>query len=181
MNRQLNVGCGKVRLPGWMNVDIHGGDLRADIRSLPFRDDGFDVALASHVLEHVLDSRTAMWEMRRVLRSGGVFIVRVPYGIDGLFDPFHHRAFDLTTMDRFCHDDPNSLEYEQLFDIDEVRVSNYRVPRFVWRMTVSRWRDGVQRWLRRIGFRIRASDGKLINPFPLTPRSEITWVLRCAK
>src|SRR5256885_10165621 len=103
----LNIGCGKTRMKDAVNVDIHGGDLKGNILSLPFKDKSFDWIFASHVLEHVSDTRSVMIEIYRVLKDGGCFGMRVPYGLKGLFDPFHNRAFDLTTMDRFTHDDPN--------------------------------------------------------------------------
>ena len=34
---QLHIGCGGLGLPGWVNIDVNGGDLRMDLRwPLPF-------------------------------------------------------------------------------------------------------------------------------------------------
>ena len=44
----------------------------ADAVSLPFRDSAFDVATASFVMSHLLDSETGLVEARRVLKPGGV-------------------------------------------------------------------------------------------------------------
>lgn len=43
----------------------------ADVRRLPFVDDGFDVAAAAFVLNHLPDARRALAEAVRVLRPGG--------------------------------------------------------------------------------------------------------------
>jgi SAM-dependent methyltransferase len=45
----------------------------ADAQSLPFRDAGFDVVIANHMLYHVPDRPRALGEVRRVLRPGGRF------------------------------------------------------------------------------------------------------------
>lgn len=45
--------------------------LRDPVR-LPFADERFDVALSFGVLEHVLDDRASLGELRRVLRPGGL-------------------------------------------------------------------------------------------------------------
>src|SRR6266508_1372315 len=97
---KLNLGCGKVRLDDWVNADLHGGDVRCDAHRLPFRDETFDRILASHVFEHVRDLPKAIKESWRVLRGDGTLVVRVPYGVRGLYDPFHNRAFDLRTFEK---------------------------------------------------------------------------------
>ncbi len=174
----LNVGCGKVILDGWINADVLGGDVRCDARALPFRDGSFNRILASHVLEHIPDLRGVMLEFHRVLNpAGGDVLVRVPYGLRKLCEAFHYRAFDLGTMDHFCHEDPNSLEYERLFKIASKEISGYEFPKFVETMLGSRWRAGVRHWLVRLGCEDRETDGRIINPFPLTRRNEITWIL----
>lgn len=49
-----------------------------DITDIPFGDETVDVVLVSHVLEHVPDDRTAMREIRRVLRPSGVALLQHP-------------------------------------------------------------------------------------------------------
>ncbi|MGH9087547.1 MAG: methyltransferase domain-containing protein [Acidimicrobiales bacterium] len=48
----------------------------ADVYALPFPDDSFDVVHAHQVCQHLTDPVTALGEMRRVCRSGGVVAVR---------------------------------------------------------------------------------------------------------
>lgn len=49
-----------------------------DLTSLPFGSESFDLVICSHVLEHIVDDRTAMHEMFRVLRPGGRAAIMVP-------------------------------------------------------------------------------------------------------
>ena len=49
-----------------------------DALALPYPDGAFDVVIASEILEHVLDDRTAIAELARVLRPGGSLAVTVP-------------------------------------------------------------------------------------------------------
>jgi SAM-dependent methyltransferase len=51
---------------------------RAGGTALPLRSGGFDVVLASDVLEHIADDGAAVREIARVLRPGGAFIFSVP-------------------------------------------------------------------------------------------------------
>ena len=46
---------------------------------LPAPDASFDVVTCVHVLEHVADTQTLMSELRRVLVSGGLLVVTVPF------------------------------------------------------------------------------------------------------
>lgn len=89
----LNIGCGGTR-PGapWINIDNWEGGggnpnepnfVNHDCRNpLPFNDNSFDGAFASHLFEH-LDAQAAkklMEEVRRILVPGGLLCVGVPNG-----------------------------------------------------------------------------------------------------
>jgi SAM-dependent methyltransferase len=53
-------------------------DARLDMTDMGVRAEAFDVIIASHVLEHVVDDRAAMRELWRILRPGGTALVMVP-------------------------------------------------------------------------------------------------------
>jgi demethylmenaquinone methyltransferase/2-methoxy-6-polyprenyl-1,4-benzoquinol methylase len=50
---------------------------QADIMSLPYQDQSFDVVMAAHVLEHLPDPQRALAEMVRVLKPGGMVFLCV--------------------------------------------------------------------------------------------------------
>ena len=52
--------------------------VHADLTSLPFDADTFDLVFCLEVLEHVGDDRAAVREIARVLKPGGRFVVSVP-------------------------------------------------------------------------------------------------------
>lgn len=60
------------------DLDPSAGHLRADLQSLPFGDQQFDVVIANHVLEHVHDDLAAFREVHRVLKPGGFAVLQVP-------------------------------------------------------------------------------------------------------
>lgn len=49
--------------------------LRADAEHLPFAAGSFDVIVMSEVIEHLLRPELAVWEISRLLRPGGVFVM----------------------------------------------------------------------------------------------------------
>ncbi len=61
-------------------------DSKADACRLPFTDDSFDMLVQFHVLEHIPDDLTAMREMARVLKPGGLALVQVPHRMGVLTD-----------------------------------------------------------------------------------------------
>ena len=53
-------------------------DVKADICDLPFKEDTYDLIFCNHVLEHIPDDTTAMQELYRVLKPGGMAILQIP-------------------------------------------------------------------------------------------------------
>lgn len=53
-------------------------DIKVDLTHLPFQTKEFDFVFASHVLEHIKDDLSALSEIKRVLKPGGIAILPVP-------------------------------------------------------------------------------------------------------
>lgn len=89
--RQLHVGCGKIRLDGWINADIDpGAQLIIDIRwPLPFPANYLERIYSEHVLEHVTYDTAVRFlrEARRVLAPGGVIRIAMP-SLDDLIEGY---------------------------------------------------------------------------------------------
>jgi SAM-dependent methyltransferase len=96
--RILDAGCGVGGGLRWLaafgqatGIDLHPLAIqysarvsrrlsRASVQDLPFADASFDIVTTFEVLYHlsVTDDMAALFEMRRVLRSGGWLLVRLP-------------------------------------------------------------------------------------------------------
>lgn len=81
--KKLHIGCGKVYLNGWTNVDIFSvvhADLYCDITKLPFDRESFGLIYGSHVLEHVHRHMViaTLQHWREILRKGGILRLAVP-------------------------------------------------------------------------------------------------------
>jgi len=80
---KLNIGCGALRLDGWVNIDLVGlpVDIAWDIRRpLPFADNSVDVVFHEHVMEHVCgyDGYMMAKDSYRILKPGGVLRIVMP-------------------------------------------------------------------------------------------------------
>jgi SAM-dependent methyltransferase len=60
---------------GNRNIDVAA---RADLARLPFADAGFDIAISSHVAEHLTQPEQVFGELARVLKPGGRLLVLTP-------------------------------------------------------------------------------------------------------
>jgi SAM-dependent methyltransferase len=70
--------CAAMRQTGEAPAGASATAVRGDLLALPFPDASFDRVIASEVLEHIPDDGTAMAELTRVLRPGGLAAVTVP-------------------------------------------------------------------------------------------------------
>ncbi len=94
----LDAGCGSGRVFQYRFADAHrprlivGVDMtaeprgnrnidaaaRADLGALPFADDTFDIAVSSHVAEHLTQPERVFGELARVLKPGGLLMMLTP-------------------------------------------------------------------------------------------------------
>ena len=99
---KLNLGCGKDRRPGWLNVDKFAASkpdrvIDLEIAPWPLPDDCASEVLLKHVLEHLgrdSDTFLAIWrELYRVCAPGASVRIVVPHPRhqDFLQDPTHVR------------------------------------------------------------------------------------------
>ena len=109
---KLNLGCGRHKLEGFINIDkvkeCHPDIHRDLIRGLPFGDNTIDEIFTSHTFEHLKgeeDFIFVMNECYRVLKSNGILRIVVPSGYKlewALRDPTHNRVFFEQTFWYFC-------------------------------------------------------------------------------
>jgi SAM-dependent methyltransferase len=80
----INIGCGAVFHPAWINIDVNPCDPSVrcwDVqRGLPLKNGEAEVCYASHVLEHLTPAAGGqlLAECHRVLRPGGIIRLVVP-------------------------------------------------------------------------------------------------------
>lgn len=90
---RLNLGCGRERLDGFVNVDLYGDCFIHDlnVRPWPWMDNSVGEVVMHHVLEHLPDTISVMKELYRVCSDGAKVHVAVPHprSDDYLNDPTH--------------------------------------------------------------------------------------------
>lgn len=116
--RILDVGCGRgyfLKLIGDRGVGIDGSKDNVNYcknaglkvyevtlpNELPFNDEDFDGIYCSHLIEHFSpnDAIHIMKEINRVLRPGGILLVRSPLYSPAFFDdPTHIRPYHLHSV-----------------------------------------------------------------------------------
>lgn len=112
----VNLGCGKVRIPGSIGVDRvaieNYVDIVHDLDQLPypFADNSVDEIHFYHVLEHLHDPIRKLEEIYRILKPEGVLYMRVPhFSSMGAFTdlthirPFGYFSFDCLDKDHYHH------------------------------------------------------------------------------
>ena len=94
-------------------------DLKLDIQATGLPDDSYDVIICNHVLEHAGDYKTALNELKRILRPEGTLICSFPVSPD----------VELLTEDPDVKDDAGRLErYGQS---DHVRLFGMKAEKLI--------------------------------------------------
>ena len=84
---RLNLGCGRMVLDGWFNVDVVANakaprppEMLCDIRAVPLAAACADEVMAIHVLEHFYrwEVEDVLTEWARLLAPGGRMILEMP-------------------------------------------------------------------------------------------------------
>lgn len=70
---------------------------KMDVGHLAFPDESFDLVASFEVMEHLIDYKLFLSEVKRVLKPGGYFVLATPNSRwrlrHGLTNPFHHHEF----------------------------------------------------------------------------------------
>ena len=94
--KKLNLGSGRKKLDGYINIDINSNsspNIVRDIeKGLPFGDSSVDEVFSEHFLEHISDIDFVMFEIWRVLKTGCLVKTIVPIN-KGLFNSPYHKTF----------------------------------------------------------------------------------------
>lgn len=94
---KINLGAGNDIKTGWLNHDqvtSDDVDFVFDLNDMPYPldSDNFDVAYASHVLEHIGDILSCVQEIHRLVKPGGLLIIRTPhYASNCCYGDLSHR------------------------------------------------------------------------------------------
>jgi hypothetical protein len=104
----LNLGCGRRKIEGAVNVDISGrvgADLVHDLSVIPWPlpSNTFREVHAQDVIEHIDDTLRVMGEIHRVCSKGARVHIVVPHFSSGnaFTDPTHRRYFSAFSFDYF--------------------------------------------------------------------------------
>jgi len=125
---RLNLGAGRDRRPGYLNVDrvpSETTDIVHDLSKFPYpwEAEAVQAILLRHVLEHIDDIRAVMDELWRILAPGGLLEIYVPHfsHFQALTHPEHRHAFHYNSLNMFT---PNAGEpyTDRLWSIKKVEL-----------------------------------------------------------
>lgn len=121
---RLNLGCGRQKLPGFVNVDhapSEGPDVVCELGRdhWPWDNNSVDEAIASHILEHLPGDEFFhfLHELYRVMKPGGAVRITLPHPSNDIFlcDPTHARPVMPGTMAMFSKNYVESLAAKGMF------------------------------------------------------------------
>lgn len=139
----LNLGCGRKRVEGAVNLDVTpdtGPDVLHDLnrRPWPLPDNHFREVIAHDVIEHLEDVMATFEEIHRISRDGAVVHISVPHFSSGnaYTDPTHRRFFGFFTLDYLTEAGEYSFYTRARFRIRHRRIIFWPtlLNKLVWRL-----------------------------------------------
>jgi SAM-dependent methyltransferase len=125
----LNVGCGRKKLPGAVNLDITTAtdpDVVHDlnVRPWPFPDSRFAEVHANDVIEHLDNLLGVMDELHRVCRHGARIQITVPHfsSPNAFTDPTHRHYFGWFSFDYFTGEHEHNYYTRSRFHMAKRRM-----------------------------------------------------------
>lgn len=82
--KALNIGCGSITHPAWVNLDFAPSSLEVEVwdirKGLPYANNSVDYCYSSHLIEHLTseDAYQLLTECFRILKPKGILRVAVP-------------------------------------------------------------------------------------------------------
>ena len=154
-NGVLNLGCGRRKIDGAVNVDIStrvGADLVHDLSVLPWPlpSNAFREVHAQDVIEHIDDTLGVMQEIHRVCAGGAHVHIVVPHfsSANAFTDPTHRRHFSAFSFDYF--DPSHALGFYSQAHFKRVRTQIVFYPtltnKIVHRLANRRPQSYERRW-----------------------------------
>ncbi len=130
------MGCGEEHREGYVNVDVNklaNPDVVHDLNAVPypFQDSEFDEVYCSHVLEHLSEPFKVMKELNRILRNGGVLILKVPHFSRGFTNSEHKAGFDVSFPLYFNKGFTKSGYYGVDFELEKMRLRWLQNPKLL--------------------------------------------------
>lgn len=105
MYNSLNIGCGKRKISGVLNIDIAPDtdpDLIKDMSILPWvwQNNTIDNIYMFHFLEHTQNPKEILKECHRILKPKGTLYISVPHSscANGIGCLTHYRTFSLNSF-----------------------------------------------------------------------------------
>lgn len=126
--RKLQLGCGRMPLEGFVNVDwvkLPGVDLVVDLEyKLPFQDNEFDLVYARHTLEHIQNLSGLIKELYRITNPNGKIRLELPHcsSVSAFADPTHKHFFTLHSFDYYKSEYDFDFYSDVRFEIVSRRV-----------------------------------------------------------
>ncbi len=158
---KLNIGSGKLKLPGFLSVDNNPNSGAVDVvhnldqLPWPFEDGSVGEIVMDHVLEHLEDTIGTLLEIYRICADGAPVRIMTPHFSCNWTHPGHKRAMGVGLFDHF---DPAEAEHygDCRFKVEKVTLRWMR-PRYQTsglRKAVSALIDAPANWSPRLCQRI---------------------------
>jgi SAM-dependent methyltransferase len=116
--KNLHFGCGNKPLKGFINVDFYNKTYADDIvdlnKELPYLSESINLIYSDNVFEHINNLLELIRECNRVLKKGGVLIIKVPYfkSKHAFVDPTHINFFTIQSMNYYIKNTYFNDEYK---------------------------------------------------------------------
>lgn len=105
-HKKLNLGCGKAKKKGFVNVDLSlncNPDVVHDLNIFPypFSDNEFEVIYLDHVIEHLENPLAVLEEIFRISKNNCLVTVKCPHFSCNWLHPGHKSAISTYLFDFF--------------------------------------------------------------------------------
>lgn len=140
-SKDFNLVCGDLHPEKYQHLNINPF-YRVDLTNPQFNDESFDIIIANHILEHIIDYPKAISEIYRMLKPEGYAILQTPFSA-AIYNNFEDYLIDTEPLRIKYYGQEDHVRIFGLRLFDDIEQCGFKLNLYSHRDILSKYDEAV--------------------------------------